>query len=301
MQSDKIKIVLGLLICFLSTETVSGRPERQIQRSILRQQVVVNIPAYQLTLYTQDENYSWKTLTIPIGVGSGIKASDETPTGEGYLYAKATGVVFRYGDQNPANLVGKIIKYSNTFDKRTLKPIRIPMPKDMRSVFMAILSDETQTVQERYVLHQTTDWHTIGVPASNGCIRIDNEDMQTFYTSIAPEVPSGRFPLPIPISIHYEIIEYDKDQGNLILHANIYNKPLNYLDEILEIFHQEAIDLGRIDVPQLGWRIAEAEAQFQVAEKHIRKKLNQPPSKRLILDGEKQQLHYSIFLSEILR
>ncbi len=264
------------------------------------QQVVVNIPAYRLTLYTRDEGDSWKTLTIPIGIGKGTEPSNETPTGEGYLYAKETGVIFRYGSENPKNLIGKIIRYSYTFDKKTLKPIKIPMPKDMKSVFMIIYNQETQSVDQQFVLHQTTDWYTVRAPASNGCIRIDEEDMQNFYSSLVPEVKSGKFPLPVPISIHYEIVEYDRHSRKLLLHANIYHKPLNYLDEILKVLHQESIDLRQIDIPGLKWRIVEAETQFQIAEQYIRKKLSQPPFKRLLLDEEKQQLHYSLFLSEVL-
>lgn len=296
------KWILGWVIYLLFTEIAFGsfqNPSDKDFGKTSNQQVVVNVPAYRLTLYTWEDN-NWKTLTIPVGVGKGADVFDETPTGEGYLYAKATGVVFRYGDQNPEDLAGKIIKYSYTFSKETLKPIRVFMPKDMKSVFMAILSNETQIVHEQYVLHQTTDWYTVGTPASNGCIRIDGEDMQNFYASLAPEVESGRFSLPIPISIHYEIVEYNKYQEEFILHANIYRKPLDYLDKILEILYQQSIDLGAIDVPRLRERITEAEAQFQIAEKYIRKKLNRPPSKRLILDKEKQQLHYSIFLNDIL-
>jgi len=264
------------------------------------QWVVVNIPAYQLTLYTRDAGDSLKTLTIPIGVGKGTEPSNETPTGEGYLYAKETGVIFRYGAQTPENLIGKIIKYSYTFDKKTLKPIKIPMPKDMKSVFMTIFNQETQNVYEQFVLHQTTDWYTVRAPASNGCIRIDEEDMQNFYDGLAPQVKSGRFPLPVPISIRYEMVEYDNRSRRLILHANVYHKPLNYLDETLKVLPQESIDLGQIDIPKLRWRIAKAETQFQVTEQYIRKKLSQPPSKRLLLEEEKQQLHYSLFLDEIL-
>jgi len=314
LQVGRTKIVLSLVTTLLFLEGVFNQSDGRVQEStsppnfqmgysretFSPQQVIVNIPAYRLTLYTQDGD-SWRTLTLPIGVGRGTEPSNETPTGEGYLYAKETGVVFRYGDQNPEDLVGKVIKYSNTFDKKTLRPIKIPMPKDMKSVFMAILNDQTQTPNEQFVLHETTDWYTIQTPVSNGCIRLDGEDMQNFYDALAPEVGSGRFPLPVPISIRYEIVEYDDRYRRLILHANVYHRPLDYFDEILKVLSQGAIDLGRIHVPDLSWRIAEAEAQFQVTEKYIRKKLSQPPSKRLLLDEEKQPLHYSIFLEEILR
>ncbi len=310
METGKIKkrfkqfLILSFLIYLFSPNVVYSKLEDfpyENSGKNFNQQVVINIPAYRLVLYIPDGGDSWRTLTIPIGVGRGTEFSNQTPTGEGYLYAKATGVVFRYGDQNPEDLVGKVIEYSYTFDKKTLKPIKIPMPKDMKSIFMSILSDETQEVYEQFVLHQTTDWYTVGAPSSNGCIRIDREDMQILYDYLAPEIRSGRFPRAVPISIRYEIVEYNEPREELVLHANIYHKPLDYFDEVLKILQQQRIDLRRIDFSRLKWYIDTAEAQFQSIEQYIRKKLSRPPAKRLLLDKEKEQLHYSIFLEEILR
>jgi hypothetical protein len=98
----------------------------------------LNIPAYTLNLYTQLPDGQWDRLAIPVGVGRGAARKDETPTGQGELYAKATGVTFQYGDQNPPALVGRTIQYSNTFDQKTLKPVRMKMPADMKSIFMRI-------------------------------------------------------------------------------------------------------------------------------------------------------------------
>jgi len=108
----------------------------------IRQQVAyLNIPAYTFSLYTQYADQRWERLTVPVAVGEGADRKDQTPTGQGELFAKATGVTFEYGPQNPPELVGKRITHSNTFDKRTLKPVRIKMPADMKSVFMKINGD----------------------------------------------------------------------------------------------------------------------------------------------------------------
>lgn len=294
-------LISGLVLCFLLAEAIPVRSENFSTGRTSNQRVYLNIPAYRLDLYREEGNNFWRILTIPVGVGRGTELSDQTPIGEGYLYAKATGVVFRYGDQNPENLIGKVIEYSYTFDRRTLRPVKIPMPKDMKSVFMSILNEETQRVEDRFVLHQTTDWFTVETPSSNGCLRIKEEDMQMFYDDLAPETRSGRFPVAVPIYIYYDVVEYDSSQEQLILHANIYHKPINYFDEVVETLREQSIDPGRIHIPRLKWHIATAEAQFRLTERYVRRKLKQPPHKRLVLDEEKEQLHYPIFLGEILR
>ena len=149
--------------------------------TIAQQMAYLNIPAFRLSIYTQHIDGRWDHLTIPVGVGKGSQSSTQTPTGRGELYAKATGVTFQYGPQNPPELVGKPITHSNTFDKTTLQPVTIKMPNDMKSIFMRITGDVDDQFYTQFVLHETTDWYTVETPASNGCLRIERDDMQDLY------------------------------------------------------------------------------------------------------------------------
>ncbi len=266
------------------------------QDGIVQQRVYLNLPAYRLTLYTQSPDRHWERFTIPVGVGRGWRGKDETPTGQGELYAKASGVTFQYGTQNPADLVGKTITHSNTFDKTTLKPVTIRMPGDMKSIFMKITSDTNGRVYTRYVLHETTDWYTVGTPASNGCIRIEREDMQRLYEEVAPSGREGAFSQTVPITIYYDVAEYYHEQQMVVLHANIYNRPVDYIREILHDLREAGIDTSLMNMPALINIVKQAEAQFARSLDMIRQRLRKSPFQRLIHEHEKQLLHFTFYL-----
>ncbi len=266
------------------------------QMSILQQQVYLNIPAYTLSLYTQYADQRWERFSIPVGVGAGPDRRSQTPTGRGELYAKAIGVTFEYGPQNPKELVGKTITYSNTFDKKTLKPVRIKMPKDMKSIFMQINSDIDAQFYKEFVLHETTDWFTVGTPASKGCIRIDREDMFRLYQSLVPSIQEGIFEQTIPITIYYDVAEYYPEQQMVQLHANIYNRPVDYVHEILNDLKEAGLDTSLMNMPALVNIVKQAEQQFDQATQVISHRLKKAPFDRFIHEHEKQLLHFTFFL-----
>jgi hypothetical protein len=266
------------------------------QRNMVQQQVYLNIPAYSLSLYIQSDERHWERLVIPVGVGQGSPRKYQTPTGQGELYAKATGVTFQYGEQNQPELVGQIITYSNTFDKVTLKPVRIKMPDDMKSIFMRLNSDLDGQFYTQFVLHETTDWYTVRTPASKGCIRVDREDMQRLYNAIEPSVQEGELFTPIPIRIYYDVCEYYPDQRMVVLHANIYNRQIDYVHEVLSDLQEAGIDTRLMNMPALVAIVEQAEAQFEQAMRTIQNKLKKAPFNRLIRDEEKQRLHFTFYL-----
>ncbi len=276
---------------------ILGMPQTVFaQRTILQQQVFLNIPAYSLSLYTQYADQRWERLSIPVGVGRGVERKYQTPTGEGELYAKASGVIFQYGSQNPEKLVGKTITYSNTFDPKTLKPVRIKMPDDMKSIFMKVSSDLDSQFYTRFVLHETTDWFTVGTPASKGCVRIDRADMQRLYRAIAPTIEEGPFPNTIPIRLYYDVAEYYPEQKMVVLHANIYNRQLDYVHEILYDLKEAGLDTTVMNMPALVTIVKQAEQQFEQARRTIQNRLKKAPFERFIRDDEKQLLHFTFFL-----
>ena len=286
--------LIFFLVCGL---WIGGTPHTVFaQRTILQQQAFLNIPAYSLSLYTQYADQQWERLSIPVAVGQGAERKYQTPTGEGELYAKANGVTFQYGPQNPKELVGKTITHSNTFDKKTLKPVRIKMPDDMKSIFMKVSSDLDSQFYTRFVLHETTDWFTIGTPASKGCVRVDRDDMIRLYHAIAPTIEEGRFSNIIPIRLYYDVAEYYPEQKMMVLHANIYNRQLDYVHEILHDLKEAGIDTTLINMPALVMIVKQAEQQFDQARHSIQNRLEKMPFERFIRDDEKQLLHFTFFL-----
>ncbi len=266
------------------------------QANILQQQAFLNIPAYTLNLYTQYADQRWERLTIPVGVGKGTDRKHQTPTGRGELYAKAIGVSFEYGPQNPKELVGTKITHSNTFDKATLKPVRIKMPDDMKSVFMKLTSDIDSQFYMQYVLHETTDWYTVGTPSSSGCVRIDRDDMERFYNAIVPTIYEGQLSPSVPITIYYDVAEYDSDQKMVVLHANIYHRPVDYAHEVLSDLQKAGIDTNLMNMSALMTIVQQAETQFENAMKTISSRLKKAPFNRLVYDDEKKMLHFTFFL-----
>jgi hypothetical protein len=262
---------------------------------IAEQLVYLNIPAYRLSLYTKYANGQWDRLSIPVGVGKSAPKL-QTPTGQGVLYAKATGVTFQYGPQNPPELVGKTITHSNTFDKITLQPVTVNMPGDMRSIFMHITSDIDAQFYTQFVVHETTDWYTVGTPSSAGCIRIDRDDMQRLFERLAPSVSEGRLPTPVPIVAYYDVAEYYPDQHMVVLHADIYQRRVDYVQDVLRDLQEAGIDTRLLNITALAELVRQAEAQFDTATHSIAERLRKPPFERLIHEHEKQLLHFPIYL-----
>ncbi|GAK49691.1 hypothetical protein U14_00914 [Candidatus Moduliflexus flocculans] len=291
MGGQVCRIINSLVIIMA---VLSGQAWAQV--GILQQQVFVNIPAYTLNLYTQYADQHWERLSIPVGVGKGADRKHQTPTGRGELYAKAVGVSFEYGPQNPKELVGTKITHSNTFDKATLKPVTIKMPGDMKSVFMKLTSDIDSQFYMQYVLHETTDWYTIGTAASSGCVRIDRDDMQRFYSAIMPTVYEGQLSPSVPITIYYDVSEYYPDEKMVVLHANIYHRPIDYVQEVLKDLKDAGIDTSVMNMAALANIVQQAEAQFDNAMKTISSRLKKAPFNRLIYDDEKKLLHFTFFL-----
>ncbi len=265
-------------------------------RRIVQQQAYLNIPAYTLNLYTQYDDGRWEGLTVPAGVGQGPKRQYQTPTGRGELYAKAIGVTFQYGAQNPKELVGKTITHSNTFDKKTLKPVRIKMPNDMRSIFMKLNSDIDGQFYTQFVIHETTDWYTVGAPASKGCVRVDREDMQRLYNALAPSLQEGTLTTPVPFVTYYDVAEYLPEQKMVVLHANVYDRPVDYVHEILHDLKEAGVNTTLMNMPALVNIVKQAEAQFDQAMSTIRRRLRKAPFERLIHQHEKQLLHFTFYL-----
>ena len=125
--------------------------------------ILVEIQKNSLKLF---ENGELKK-EFPVRVG---KKETPTPTGEGYIFEKREGAIFRY--QDPPNK-GKIIRWSSLSDGRIIK---VPYKK-IRALGFRIKGHHT----DKYSIHSVTDPATIGQAVSNGCIGMKIEDMLELY------------------------------------------------------------------------------------------------------------------------
>jgi hypothetical protein len=80
------------------------------------------------------------------------------------------------------------------------------------------------------------------------------------------------------------------------LHANIYNRQVDYVQEVLSDLREAGIDTTLMNMPALGDIVQQAEAQFEQAIQTIQHKLRKAPFGRLISDQEKQLLHFRFYL-----
>ena len=170
------------------------------------------------------------------------------------------------------------------------------MPDDMKSIFMRLNSDLDGQFYEQFVLHETTDWYTVGAPASKGCVRLDREDMEQLFNALDPSVPEGVLSKPVPVTTYYDVAEYFPEQQMMVLHANIYNRQIDYIHEILHDLQEAGIDTSLMNMAALVDIVKQAETQFDQATKAIRNKLKKAPFNRLIRDDEKQLLHFTFYL-----
>ena len=161
---------------------------------------------------------------------------------------------------------------------------------------MKLNSDIDGQFYKCFVIHETTDWYTVGAPASKGCIRVDREDMWRLYNALDPIVTEGVLSRPVPIITYYDVAEYYPDQQMVVLHANIYNRPLDYVHEILHDLKEAGINTHLMNMPALVTIVKQAEAQFDSAISTIQARLRKAPFERLIYDHEKQMLHFTFYL-----
>ena len=82
----------------------------------------------------------------------------------------------------------------------------------------------------------------------------------------------------------------------VVLYANIYNRQIDYIHEILHDLQEAGIDTSLMNMAALVDIVKQAEAQFDQSTKAIRNKLKKAPFNRLIRNDEKQLLHFTFYL-----
>ena len=264
---------LAALPLYLATRDVAyGSPSQEIH---------VNLPAFRLTLKSGIDTRSY-----PVAIGRGYAGRPETPVGHGEVYEKRKQVIFRYGQAYPQYDVekGDIIRWTNTF-KPSGEPTGYLMPyDDMRGLGRGIHTDDG--IRSRYVIHSTTDWFTVGTPASSGCLRLNIDDMLDLYSSVIPHRERGQ--ISVPLTLSYDLIEVS---GSLVtLHADVYGAS----DHLKEL-----VSHGYPCTPALRNNIRRIRDDFDRAHDHILETLLQDYPRNFVPDDLKSRLHTTISLEEL--
>ncbi len=263
-------------------------PEGSESKS-LGQRMVVNIPAYRLSLFSDGKTYNFD-----IAVGKMDHGRRPTPIGNGVISEKRDKIVFIYDQDIPQldEKRGKKIVWTHTFDSHG-KPVTYRMPYErMRALAMEIRQGH-QVVKD-FVIHSTTDEYTIGGPASDGCIRLKIKDMLKLYDLVAPDISKGKLNKPLPLSLNYHLMEM-KD-GLIVLHANLYNEKIEYGREL----EKHAIG-HRLDYEKFEILANEAERVFQEVLHRIRSILRNDWPKNYVPEKLKKELHRSYRIEKLLK
>ncbi len=275
--------VKGVMIAALGATA----PEASEGKS-LNQKIVVNIPAYRLSLFSGEKAYHFD-----VAVGKMDHGRRPTPIGHGVISEKRDRIVFIYDQDIPQldEKKGKKIVWTHTFDSHG-KPVTYKMPYErMRALAMEIRQGH-QVVKD-FVIHSTTDEYTIGGPASDGCIRLKIRDMLRLYDLVAPNVPKGKLSRPVPLSLEYHLVEV-KD-GLIVLHANLYNESIAYGKELEKRATGHKLNYEKFE------RLAnEAERLFQEVLHRIRSILRNDWPRNYVPEELKKELHRSYKIDELL-
>jgi hypothetical protein len=120
--------------------------------------------------------------------------------------------------------------------------------------------------------------------------------MFRLYNTLDPSVQKGNLANPVPIVTYYDVAEYHPEQKMVVLHANVYNRPIDYVHEILHDLKEAGIDTRLMNMPALVNIVKQAEVQFDQAMSTIRTRLRKAPFERLLHQHEKQLLHFTFYL-----
>ncbi len=265
--------------------------------SELEQKIVLNLPSYDLNLITSEN----QIYNFPVAIGKGFDGRRKTPIGEGFVYEKRESIIFRYSKIHSQNSKkkGDIIKWTNTFEEDGI-PIRYAMPySKMRGLGLKIKEQSSNLYSNSFVIHSTTDEFTLMTPSSSGCIRVGMNDMLKLYNLIEPKNKSGLLKKPVPIKTTYNLVEI-KD-NNLVIHANVYHKKINYLDEFKKIKSNLGCNGNLFNYSKIEKEFQYAENSFIETHRQILKKLLKPFPDNFVSDQIKEKLHKIYPISEFQR
>ena len=135
-----------------------------------RKGIVINLAAMRLFRF-KGEGHSLAVSTYPLGVGTLERPS---PTGQTYVARKATRPTWHV----PASIAKDHLKKGDPLPAKVL-----PGPQNPLGEYALYLSKST------YLIHGTNKPASIGLRATNGCIRLYPEDVKKLYENNSVKTP----------------------------------------------------------------------------------------------------------------
>jgi L,D-transpeptidase ErfK/SrfK len=160
-----------------------------------RKGIVINLAAMRLFQFKGDRE-PLTVLTFPIGIGTEERSS---PTGQMVVARK----VIRPTWHVPASIAKDYIKKGDP-----LPPVVPPGPKNPLGEYALYLSKPS------YLIHGTNKPASIGLRATNGCIRLYPEDVKRLYEST-----------PVKTPVYIVDQPYLLGQSNGIIYLQVYARP----------------------------------------------------------------------------
>ncbi len=169
-----------------------------------RKGIVINLAAMRLFHFKEDSE-SMTVSTYPVGVGTEERPS---PQGQMYVARKATRPIWHV----PASIARDHLKKGDPLPAEVL-----PGPQNPLGEYAMYLS------KSGYLIHGTNKPASIGLRATNGCIRLYPEDVKKLYANTAVRTPVyivnqpylvGRRDGVVYMEVHAppeeDVVEFDK-------------------------------------------------------------------------------------------
>jgi L,D-transpeptidase ErfK/SrfK len=157
-----------------------------------RKGIVINLAAMRLFQYAGEGEAS-SVFTCPIGIGTEERP---TPMGQMYVKRKATKPTWNV----PASIAEDHRKKGDPLPKKVL-----PGPDNPLGEYALYLSKDT------YLIHGTNKPASIGLRATNGCIRLYPENIERLYANT---------PVKTPVNIVYQPYLIGRCNGVLYMEAH---------------------------------------------------------------------------------
>ncbi|MEM4245240.1 MAG: L,D-transpeptidase, partial [Candidatus Nanoarchaeia archaeon] len=215
----------------------------------------------------------------------------------GAIYEKRKRVLFFYAHDYPQLKIkkGDVIKWNNTFTPEG-KPIGYKVPyQKIRGIGMKIKRPTDGYTYIDYVIHTALDDHTVGFAVSGGCLRVRMEDMLRLYDIIEPQKDDGPIK-EIPLKINYDLVEISN--GEVILHANIYNKKIDYVNEFKKLVAKQGME-DRFDYERITEIFKKADEDFKNAYKEVRARSLKSFPGNYLPPQLRERLHRTFKLSDL--
>ncbi len=189
-----------------------------------RKGIVINLAAMRLFQFRGDSK-SLAVLTYPVGVGTDQRPS---PTGQMYVERKVTRPTWHV----PASIANDHLKKGDPLPAKVL-----PGPQNPLGEYALYLSKQS------YLIHGTNKPSSIGLRATNGCIRLYPEDVEKLYE---------KTPVKTPVLIVNQPYLLGQRNGTVYMEVHAPSEDLNAVE--FDKFYAKLRTIERESGRTLDWR-----------------------------------------------